>query len=258
MAKQWGMLVDTRRCVGCQGCTVACKAENSVGLGSFRTHVKIFETGTYPKTKKRFVPMLCMHCKKPPCVDVCPVEATYKRNDGLVLIDYEKCIGCGYCLDACPYDARYLNSDVVDEVGGAVEWGGKRSYGKADKCTFCAHRLAKGIEPACVNTCVGKARQFGDFNDKSSVVSKIKNDVLQGNKMLMKASDKYGPLELGGLSVLYILPANKEVFNLPSLGNGEIFDGKRMVKVVGAVAATATFAALGFSMVSSSIGGSDG
>lgn len=259
MASKWGMVVDTRRCIGCQACTVACKAENKVPLGSFRTHVKVYESGTYPKAKKRFAPMLCMHCEKPPCVKVCPVEATYKREDGIVLINYEKCIGCGYCLDACPYDARYLNTEAVDEQnGGVVEWGGKRNYGKADKCTFCAHRLEKGLVPACVNTCVGGARQFGDFNDSSSSVHKIKQEVVAGSNGL-NIEANYGPMQLGGLSVLYLLPAKVQDYKLPDLGvfGSDTFGAKQLVKVVGAVATAATLGYFGLSYISSSLAGGE-
>ena len=257
---KWGMVVDTRLCIGCQSCTVACKAENKTPLGSFRTHVKIMESGKYPKTTKRFAPMLCMHCEKPPCRDICPTGATYKRRDGLVLINYEKCIGCGYCLDACPYDARYLNPKKVSAGnGGVVEWGANRAESKADKCTFCAHRLDKGIEPACANTCVGGARQFGDFDDSSSTVAQVKNSVESGSKELKNMQASYGPLQLNGLSVFYILPASAADFNLPELGNLSITEGKQLVKVVGSVAAAATLGVLGLSFIGSAMdGGKDG
>ena len=96
-----------------------------------------------------FLPRLCNHCDDPPCVAKCPVNATSKREDGVVLVDGERCVGCAYCVQACPYDARFINRDT----------------GKADKCTFCAHRLEAGLLPACVETCVGGGRIFGDLND---------------------------------------------------------------------------------------------
>ncbi|THF67413.1 4Fe-4S dicluster domain-containing protein [Pseudothauera nasutitermitis] len=148
----WGMLVDIRRCIGCQACTMACIQENAMPEGSFRTVVSTYSValadsaqpaGTY------VLPRLCNHCDKPPCVPVCPVGATFKRGDGVVLVDAERCVGCGYCVQACPYDARFINHDT----------------NKADKCTFCAHRLEAGLLPACVETCVGGARVFGDLND---------------------------------------------------------------------------------------------
>jgi tetrathionate reductase subunit B len=152
----WGMLVDVRKCIGCQACTIACINENDVPEGSFRTIVTTYSVkqndqagqpaGTY------VLPRLCNHCDEPPCVPVCPVGATFKRADGLVLVDGDRCVGCGYCVLACPYDARFINHQT----------------GKADKCTFCGHRLEAGLLPACVETCVGGARIFGDLNDPKS------------------------------------------------------------------------------------------
>lgn len=152
----WGMLVDLRKCIGCQACTIACINENDVPEGSFRTIVSTYAVkqneqagqpaGTY------VLPRLCNHCEEPPCVPVCPVGATFKRADGLVLVDGDRCVGCGYCVLACPYDARFINHQT----------------GKADKCTFCGHRLEAGLLPACVETCVGGARIFGDLNDPKS------------------------------------------------------------------------------------------
>ena len=157
MEQRLGMVVDLRRCVGCRACTVACKTENNVPGGVSRTWVKFAEVGEYPNTRPRFLPSFCNHCDNPPCVPVCPVLATYKRDDGLVLIDYDQCIGCGYCVQACPYGARYVNP--VQRT--------------ADKCTLCAHRLAVGQKPACVTTCIGGALILGDLNDPQSEISKL-------------------------------------------------------------------------------------
>lgn len=157
MEHRWAMVVDLRRCTGCRGCTVACKSENNVPEGVFRTWLRFEEVGTYPQTRPRYFPLFCNHCDNPPCVPVCPVLATYKRDDGLVLIDYDKCIGCGYCIEACPYGARYLNP--VQRT--------------ADKCTLCVHRLEAGQPPACVATCIGRALTVGDLNDSKSEVSQL-------------------------------------------------------------------------------------
>ena len=171
----WVMVIDLRKCIGCQSCVVACKSENNVPVGVYRTWVQVVEVGqwerdpdgdgpvvledgTYVPAVRRFsLPRLCNHCDDPPCVEVCPVEATFKREDGLVLIDYPKCIGCGYCIQACPYDARFFNP--VQQT--------------ADKCTFCVHRLDRGLLPACVTSCVGRARVFGDLNDPDSDVGAL-------------------------------------------------------------------------------------
>jgi len=146
----WGMLVDARRCIGCQACTMACAIENALPEGQFRTSVATYAvTAADDRTAVAMVPRTCNHCDEPPCIPVCPVGATFKREDGLVLVDGDKCVGCAYCVQACPYDARFVNHET----------------GKADKCTFCSHRVDAGLLPACVETCVGGARVFGDLND---------------------------------------------------------------------------------------------
>lgn len=151
---RWAMLVDLRQCIGCQACTVACIMENQVPAGSFRTIVSTYVVKTGGSSGTYMLPRLCNHCDDPPCVPVCPVEATFKAADGAVLVDAERCVGCAYCVQACPYDARFIN----------------HLTGKADKCTFCAHRLEAGLLPACVETCVGGARVFGDLNDAKGEV----------------------------------------------------------------------------------------
>lgn len=152
----WSMLVDTRRCIACQACTMSCAMENVSPEGQFRTVVATYAvTATDGHTGLAVLPRLCNHCEQPPCVPVCPVGATFKRKDGVVLVDAERCVGCAYCVQACPYDARFINHHT----------------GKADKCTFCSHRTEAGLLPACVETCVGGARIFGDTNDPSSEIS---------------------------------------------------------------------------------------
>lgn len=151
-AQQWAMLVDVRKCIGCQACTVSCIQENAVPEGSFRTVVSTYSVkleGSAQPAGTYVLPRLCNHCDNPPCIPVCPVSATFKRADGIVAVDADRCVGCGYCVQACPYDARFINHDT----------------NKADKCTFCAHRIDAGLLPACVETCVGGARIFGDIND---------------------------------------------------------------------------------------------
>jgi tetrathionate reductase subunit B len=156
-AIQYGMLIDVRRCIGCHSCTVACKAEHDVPTGVNRAWVEYVDQGEYPNVSRSFLPRLCNHCSVPQCVAVCPTGATYKRpEDGIVIVDSGICIGCKYCIQACPYDARFLNPVT----------------GFADKCDFCIHRVAKGVEPACVETCIGGARIFGDVSDPDSTISK--------------------------------------------------------------------------------------
>lgn len=162
--KRWVMLIDLRKCVGCQACTVACKFENNIPEGSFRTWVPDVEIGVYPDTRRAFLPRLCNHCERPSCIEVCPADATWQRKDGIVEIDYDKCWGCGSCVNACPYDARFINPVTKT----------------ADKCTFCSQRVDQGLLPACVETCIGGARQFGDLNDPNDPVARqIKTGAVQ-------------------------------------------------------------------------------
>jgi tetrathionate reductase subunit B len=159
-AVQYGMLIDTRRCIGCHSCTVACKAEYDVPLGSNRSWVEYVEKGDYPNVSRDFLPRLCNHCSTPSCVSVCPTvpKATYQREeDGIVVVDPELCIRCTACVQACPYEARFMNPVT----------------GVADKCDFCVHRVSQGLSPACVETCIGGARIFGDLNDPDSEISRL-------------------------------------------------------------------------------------
>ena len=173
----WSMLVDTRRCIACQACTMACSMENASPEGQFRTVVATYAvTGRDGKTGLSVLPRLCNHCDEPPCIPVCPVGATFKQADGIVLVDADRCVGCAYCVQACPYDARFINHDT----------------GKADKCTFCSHRLEAGLLPACVETCVGGARIFGDTNDPHSDISQ-RLKAAAGHIQVLKPEAKTSP-----------------------------------------------------------------
>jgi tetrathionate reductase subunit B len=196
---QWGFGVDATKCIGCLRCVEACKTENDVPRNAhqFRTWVEryvhvegeeevridsqqdpvnINASGSEKEfrfanrykdakvDKAFFVPKLCNHCTHPACVQVCPTGATYKTKDGVVLIDHTYCIGCQYCVQACPYGARFFND--VEHV--------------TDKCTWCYHRITKGLQPACVEICPVGARVFGDLNDKQSPISLfIRNNRVQ-------------------------------------------------------------------------------
>jgi tetrathionate reductase subunit B len=154
---RYGMLIDTRRCVGCHACSVSCRAENNVPENHHRSWVEYTEKGTFPDATLHFLPRLCNQCSKPQCVSVCPANATYVREDGIVVVDDSICIGCKYCIQACPYDARFINPET----------------GAADKCDFCVDRLAEGLEPACVASCFNRARIFGDLNNPDSEISRL-------------------------------------------------------------------------------------
>lgn len=187
---RWGMVIDLQKCVGCDSCTVACKAENRTPPGVTYNVVVEEQTGTFPNVRHVNIPRPCMQCDNPPCVAVCPVNATYKAEDGTVVIDHDRCIGCRYCMVACPYDARRFNWTArTDENPYQPEWGSaevpRRPRGVVEKCTFCVHRIDRGLEegltpgvdraatPACVNICPVGARKFGDVNDPNSEVAKI-------------------------------------------------------------------------------------
>lgn len=186
--KRYGMVIDLCRCVGCEACTVACKQENHTPPGVAYAKVIKEEVGEYPHVRRHFLPVLCNHCENPPCTPVCPVGATWKREeDGIVVIDYDICIGCRYCVTACPYGARYFDfGDNYHEPMNEFEQQPSPEYGEARerakggspignvrKCTFCLHRLARGEQPACVQTCMPRARIFGDLNDAESEISRL-------------------------------------------------------------------------------------
>ena len=191
--RRWVIAIDTRRCVGCSGCTVSCAVENKLPPDLFYRRVTEQTTGTYPDVRRRFFSQACMQCDAPPCIPVCPVEptkATYVRPDGIVAVDYDRCIGCGACVAACPYDARFIDSGQLFTDGtprhqayeGVTAWeygqarkrdGKADPAGKARKCHFCVHRLEAGMLPACVTTCIANAISFGDLNDPASLVAEL-------------------------------------------------------------------------------------
>lgn len=189
---RFGMVIDLNSCVGCQTCTIACKHENDTPPGVQWRRVIDVELGQYPDVERLFLVTGCQHCAEPPCVPVCPTGATRQRADGLVTMDYDKCIGCGYCAVACPYQARtiaheqnwYYGTPTVQEEQVARE----DRIGVANKCTFCVDRVDGGIAqgltpgmdpdatPACANSCIATAIHFGDFADPHSNVSQLAGD----------------------------------------------------------------------------------
>jgi Fe-S-cluster-containing dehydrogenase component/formate-dependent nitrite reductase membrane component NrfD len=154
----YGFLVDNRRCIGCHACTVACKAEHQVPLGSFRTWVKYVEKGNFPDVRRFFTVLRCNHCSDAPCVNICPTRALFHRPDGIVDFDRAHCIGCRSCMAACPYDALYI--DPATETAG--------------KCNFCAHKIEIGLEPACVTVCPERAIVAGDAGDPGGNIAQLK------------------------------------------------------------------------------------
>ena len=154
---RYGFVIDHRRCIGCHACTVACKEENRVPVGAFRTWVKYVEKGVFPHTRRYFSVLRCNHCDNAPCVTICPTVALYRRADGIVDFDGDRCIGCKSCMQACPYDALYIDPDT----------------NTAAKCNYCAHRIEVGLEPACVIVCPERAIIAGDLDEPSSPIARL-------------------------------------------------------------------------------------
>lgn len=149
----WAMAIDSHKCIGCHACSAACRNEFDVPPGVWKSWVKVVSHSG----QKLFLPRLCNHCDSAPCIAACPVQALYRREDGLVLVRYDRCIGCKACVVACPYGALFVNPRTAT----------------VDKCTFCAHRLDQGRPPACVEACPTRARISGDLNDPESEVVKL-------------------------------------------------------------------------------------
>lgn len=194
---RWGMVIDLDRCTGCQACVVACIVENNIPMqgpeaeAAGRTiqwlHIlPVFEDDE-PHSKARLMPMPCQHCDEPPCVKVCPVNATYKNEEGIVAQIYPRCIGCRYCVNACPYTCKFFNWEEpawpVEMIEATNPDVSRRTIGVTEKCSFCHHRLVKAREqadfenrslvdgdylPACVQSCPAEAMTFGDLDADDS------------------------------------------------------------------------------------------
>ena len=164
---RFGMVINLSQCMRCRACMVACKIEHRIPTGThggheyFRIRSLAYENGEYPDVTRIFSPVLCMHCRNAPCMDVCPVPGALSRGDnGMVVIDPNKCDGCRRCMEVCPYHALYF-----DEKHHVV-----------DKCDFCVDRVEEGLKPACVSACMGRAMVFGDLDDPDSEISTFLED----------------------------------------------------------------------------------
>jgi Fe-S-cluster-containing dehydrogenase component len=185
--QKWAMVIDVKACVGCRKCVYACVKENNIGRTSGFTYIQVLEmedgsidletaNANYQeggRPDKWYLPVQCMHCEKPTCVYGCPVKATWREPDGIVVIDYDKCIACRNCMITCPYFARHFNwvepEVPKNEVNPKVPL--EEKAGVVEKCTFCVQRTRKGMTTACTEACPVGARKFGDLNDPNSDVS---------------------------------------------------------------------------------------
>jgi molybdopterin-containing oxidoreductase family iron-sulfur binding subunit len=214
--RKWAMLLDLRKCVGCHACTIGCISENKLPPHMKYRPVFEYEQGEYPKVTRTFLPKSCMHCDKPPCVDSCPVKgsegATWKETAGvgagIVTMNYDLCIGCKKCISACPYEARTIDDNTFHTDGTpnpqmyetipsyeyGRPWPRNRKLnvlrGVARKCHFCMHRVANGMLPQCVSTCIGRAAYFGDENDPKSLIATVKK--AHKIQLLRDGKDKNG------------------------------------------------------------------
>jgi len=182
---RYAMVIDLKRCTGCFACVMACKVEHQTPPKVFWAKVLRSERGKYPVVTRQPIPVLCMHCEEPECEKVCPTGATKKRDDGIVIVDNKKCVGCRYCVVACPYGARYFVPKWTDYFTGKDQpsskyaeyarkkWLAENDKGVVTKCTFCVERVEKGRKPACVEACPAEARTFGDLDDSSSEISQL-------------------------------------------------------------------------------------
>jgi molybdopterin-containing oxidoreductase family iron-sulfur binding subunit len=167
---RYGMVIDRRKCIGCHTCTIACKVANGLVVDR--------EVGTYPSVRREFIPKLCMHCKNARCVDTCPTGASHKREDGIVLVDTNKCVGCMQCILACPYQVRYLNSGKVGYYKtGLTPYENfayqQREAHTVEKCDLCVDEIEQGQDSVCVRACPLKARILGDLDDPDSEVCRL-------------------------------------------------------------------------------------
>lgn len=213
---RYGMLIDVDRCTGCQTCVVTCQMHHNTRPGVSWGSVDTLEIGVWPEGDRVAIPHACMHCDDAPCVAACPTGASVQREDGIVTVDYESCIGCGACVDACPFGARHMSTQDAwffdaDEPAPYEAYGTQR-INVAEKCTFCAERVDAGLAPHCVDACPNAARIFGDLDDADSDVSLV---LAQGTSE-----------QIPGTAVYYVPGSHDVDLTAYLMGTGSSDDGK--------------------------------
>jgi formate dehydrogenase iron-sulfur subunit len=236
MAK--AMLIDTTKCLYCNACSVECKQQNKVPLGKniFLTQMMIREIGKFPKVKQFFIKRACNHCTEAACVDVCPTHALFHHKDGYVVLDQNRCNGCGYCSQFCPFQIPQL--EIFDAFSGAA-----KSY----KCTFCADRVAQGYETYCAAACPFGAITFGD---REKLIVQGQRRVAELKNRGVAEARLYGEKELGGLHVLYILEQKPRYYGLPDNPQYPVIPKVLdVVKILGYAALGVTVVGLGVNWI---------
>ena len=231
----WGMLIDLKRCAGCGACVVACQLQNNQGPGVSWAKLDTVEWGEAAgEAGRAYLPHACMHCENPECVSVCPTGASQKLDDGVVIVDYDACITCGYCMSACPYGARVLNEGKGNYFGEYAQapyeaYGVQRSR-VVEKCIFCRERAEEGLPVACVLNCPAHARFFGDLDDPESDVSKR---IAQGDAVRVDETSFY-----------YVPMNGMDESLLPTAASGAYAESSKAAPGIDPVAATIGVAAV--------------
>jgi molybdopterin-containing oxidoreductase family iron-sulfur binding subunit len=213
----WVMLIDLEKCDGCGSCTRACNAMHFVPLD--QEWIKIYELQDNPESGRYWFPRMCMQCENSPCTKVCPVGATYQREDGIVMMDQDKCIGCRFCIAACPYSSRYFNwaepLHTAEETAQpySTDWNYPHRKGVVEKCLFCPGMLKQGKLPACVSQCAMGALYFGDKLEDA--VTNSKQETLRFSETVKEQGGYRFMEELNTQPRVYYLPPRRRLYSPP-------------------------------------------